>query len=1839
MQPIFDVVVDVGNIKNALGVLSNSKEVKLEDQWQKQHFSIINVAITSLAQGSDEDLLEGLANKQKVKVHNLKKFLPISSNETFYSILICQFCEWISYYYSADQLPVPGEDNLHQDQYISKEDIITSSINGLITIYNYLPPSVPYKIWFYPITKEVININNKKSIKSPYELFRLLIESETIKLDTKVLKNICEFIFKIENPYNRLKPIYDNLISINKNTEIIEECKSGELNLLLEVFSAILPGNQFLEFINENKMIEFILNFLYIKRNCSENNFFNYFIKNLHFLPKWIKDISKSANDLVYLLIQLEYFFIALWERENKNLKEIKLKYTIIMAEFDRILNNTEESQLNLAVKLLDFYRKFVLSEKYVEIQFSLFESFNYINDKIRSAFSTKINELYVDLFIYLLEENPEHLVDFLFNHDHWEIITSVFDFNNLFNQGDFNNESNVKIMLKSFEFIYEYVKVYKLFDDLRQLFKLLIDNYNNLNVTLQEDTVENKIISEDKIAEVRVNLFYEFVLVFTEMIKLKQVDLIKFLLFPKINEVLVPIHNLQISYYNRLKIAQKLIEISTLVCVKKLYPIYSWFSVFLSSIYKRIAEFIENVEINNRIILVPSIRDKFIKRYCLCVLNLLIEKFKLSPNPHFLFAEGLTFALQITLAGAEVQFSVKDSEKSKNKVKQNVVKEEKCRENSLDNKVIITDVNRITLVIDKEEDESVTKLLESIFIRFQDLFSKLSTKKYLENQQYSLVFSLVNKYKYYIKQYCLNEDENQYITPSSMMQSSVSQTTDYYHGNDFDILSKKSSINLLFQFVALKLNRDQIKAFINLADIPEFISNEHMVYLRNNFLFSIDKLTVNEFNSIFQFLSLYRQLILPDKTEQECQDEQPSEEYLFYKENENLLIPVTTKIADHFLEKLLDLLQENQLNKNEVKELLNQLNYVLLFKTIAFRKLISLSADNVSPMDIFHRLSKDFEEEIITNSYTMTAITKLSSRIRFIRSKYFYVRKTASELLDLFLAPLPDEWSSKSLPEKLHERYFRLYEFISNFPENQTMKNQFTRDFSFSEALFEYNKPVEMLVSLELRHEMELQFKLKLIECYEEYLLLLKENNIHEIQIQGSQIPCKYLFKKSYSIEQIRERRSIIIKLLSRLHVANTPASDTRSARTNIHFKIRSLLEKEKQFENEFDENMKKVRKKQYSIRLLSNLFDCILSCSNGFSGCYEPNGVHCEKPVQLGFQHNGGIISLSTADHTKNKHPANSDLDLNAIVSNEYQRVETFENEFENIEFTLIEQGMYIWKLYGKRTDANFDSSNIFILFFYHLLRSKLVPAIILPENLPNPSIFSKLANVIPAEYKNIPVLHKNPFFSTDPLPNYFDATLEEIKASSLMLTEQNMREIVSQVQFADIEILFSTLPVSVNPKEISEEVKPIAKKEENLQKDFGSMIVADCIDLLRKNYSKKFPFPVDCLGKQIKEFIENILLNKEFNKNVILLGIDLALLKPVRRAKKNQVQLESQEKQELADVICDLVENQFNSIYYEPSYITSLFHSNLFLFLQLKNHIFLLKRKNNLPNEYFHCKSPEAAQKIIKNLYDLIIGLISKNIKYYNINEFDKLTKTKIITFIYGNEDSVWRTRGGRSGDESLASFLSLIDEKDSNSLFTVSDDAKLPHFGHPTFPGFVVFNHLVETLPSSLDPSCLTIQSFQGKHIIGYAIGDFYSPTGYEIITAWTHDYWRGLHIAAGLYWKIMTALYFHHPSCSYLQFDILSGSYSSIMSSSSVFSYIKKVEKFVIVKREASHASEYFDVASNTTVTEQFEHLNVRVRALVGFYKFSRSKITWASLIAILGISSLSLLLFFRNRIK
>src|SRR3990167_8987120 len=484
MQPIFDVVVDVDNIKNALGVLSNSKEVKLEDQWQKQHFSIINVAITSLAQGSDEDLLEGLANKQKVKVHNLKKFLPISSNETFYSILICQFCEWISYYYSADQLPVPGEDNLHQDQYISKEDIITSSINGLITIYNYLPPSVPYKIWFYPITKEVININNKKSIKSPYELFRLLIESETIKLDTKVLKNICEFI----------------------------------------------------------------LNFLYIKRNCSENNFFNYFIKNLHFLPKWIKDISKSANDLVYLLIQLEYFFIALWERENKNLKEIKLKYTKIMAEFDRILNNTEESQLNLAIKLLDFYRKFVLSEKYVEIQFSLFESFNYINDKIHSAFSTKINELYVDLFIYLLEENPEHLVDFLFNHDHWEIITSVFDFNNLFNQGDFNNESNVKIMLKSFEFIYEYVKVYKLFDDLHQLFKLLIDNYNNLNVTLQEDTVENKIISEDKIAEVRVNLFYEFVLVFTEMIKLKQVDLIKFLLFPKISEVLIPIHNLQIS-------------------------------------------------------------------------------------------------------------------------------------------------------------------------------------------------------------------------------------------------------------------------------------------------------------------------------------------------------------------------------------------------------------------------------------------------------------------------------------------------------------------------------------------------------------------------------------------------------------------------------------------------------------------------------------------------------------------------------------------------------------------------------------------------------------------------------------------------------------------------------------------------------------------------------------------------------------------------------------------------------------------------------------------------------------------------------------------------------------------------------------------------------------------------------------------------------------------------------------------------------------------------------------------------------------------------------------------
>lgn len=51
----------------------------------------------------------------------------------------------------------------------------------------------------------------------------------------------------------------------------------------------------------------------------------------------------------------------------------------------------------------------------------------------------------------------------------------------------------------------------------------------------------------------------------------------------------------------------------------------------------------------------------------------------------------------------------------------------------------------------------------------------------------------------------------------------------------------------------------------------------------------------------------------------------------------------------------------------------------------------------------------------------------------------------------------------------------------------------------------------------------------------------------------------------------------------------------------------------------------------------------------------------------------------------------------------------------------------------------------------------------------------------------------------------------------------------------------------------------------------------------------------------------------------------------------------------------------------------------------------------------------------------------------------------TQAELVRWVFTNEDKVWRARGGRPGEETLAQFLALLQ----------------PHKGHPCVPGIVCF----------------------------------------------------------------------------------------------------------------------------------------------------------------------------------
>lgn len=196
---------------------------------------------------------------------------------------------------------------------------------------------------------------------------------------------------------------------------------------------------------------------------------------------------------------------------------------------------------------------------------------------------------------------------------------------------------------------------------------------------------------------------------------------------------------------------------------------------------------------------------------------------------------------------------------------------------------------------------------------------------------------------------------------------------------------------------------------------------------------------------------------------------------------------------------------------------------------------------------------------------------------------------------------------------------------------------------------------------------------------------------------------------------------------------------------------------------------------------------------------------------------------------------------------------------------------------------------------------------------------------------------------------------------------------------------------------------------------------------------------------------------------------------------------------------------------------------------------------------------------------------------------------------MRWIFNNEDRVWRDRGGRPNTETVNTFLNLILPENEN-------DRTINHFGRDPLAGFIVAPHKIYT--ESDGKYALTV-SKRDIQLAGYCVGDFVDVYHYEVITAWTHQQFRGMNIASKMYVSVIDALG-QQENVYYVICDVIRGTYDSMCNTDNIIGLAGKYfSKLAIIQREDSYETE-----NRAMEIESFERFILRVGVLYKLHVLS-----------------------------
>lgn len=867
-------------------------------------------------------------------------------------------------------------------------------------------------------------------------------------------------------------------------------------------------------------------------------------------------------------------------------------------------------------------------------------------------------------------------------------------------------------------------------------------------------------------------------------------------------------------------------------------------------------------------------------------------------------------------------------------------------------------------------------------------------------------------------------------------------------------------------------------------------------------------------------------------------------------------------------------------IKKEDITETLTGLRKVSLFQALFSGDMADISTEG-SEAELMARINGRFPEEVLHDQQTMEDLMMLGTRaaqVRNVRPRFIPVLDDLSRALKVLL-----DGEGVSLGERLR----RVHKFLAEQPGNvETMTR--LRECGYDPCIWEYDEDRElsMTVEVDLRRNIDYGHKSSLEAVYGEYVDILRRLCVSSVTVPDQEAPVatKMLFygTQYLTLDAVRARKEAAVQAIEDKlgfkcrEDAETLRAERKSSGSveeeeeyEIHCyyasRVRTLLRREELIDEQYQNeraHAEKVRdgndKKTFIATLHRSFLGCARCCGNNISGCYAPDGLHAERPIEDGLKAQWGIISL---------YEGGGAAAVNTRV------------EIENVEVLLTDQGCYVFKSYTN--GHSYDTSMVWIVFFHTLLHSGILPAIIIPNNYPSRPTYATLAQHIQPQLVAAELTFKDPsldgkierytpFYDT---PSTFPP--DTIRPGDLVLTRDNTEGILDKLNFLDRSKMktFATTSTAETGASSSPSSSSSPHKRK-LRRDLGGAITTEVLEALNKKYPGHTKL-VNAIGRPLAAFVADHIQCKAACDTTDIRKViwnDKGKRIAAKKKKKAKGASESDDaaaagvldetaKNKILDDIVSLVHGKLRELY-EMAPEDVLCGSNndedeegrrgregIQRFFEILGH---LRGLTEMDAEMRCPQVPSLTDALtLLNAYE---DAIRGKIKYQNIGELEGDVRHELMSWIYHNEQKEWISRGGRNRQEMLEDFVVIGSEGRQ-------------------FPGIVA---TCEGEGSS------TV-------ILGYCIGEFTDAETYEVTCAWVDPRARCLRVASTMYLLVLDCLESTGRApgakvCKRLVCDVILGA-TGRMGFSDFFC------RFTMVERRNS-----WSTGTDSGTTEQFERI-------------------------------------------